>query len=818
MQRLFFLGNSILIALSFFLLAKLGLLLSFVHSNVTLIWLPSGLSVPILLFAGNKYLPAIFIGAFLATFSTGAPLEFAILTAIGNSLEPLASSYVLKIKNTSGNYLSNFKEVILFFIFSVFLAPIISASIGVFGLCAMGMTPWYTFFTIAFDWWAGNAFGVLTLGSFLIILFSKSNIKVTNFRIGELSILSILLILTQTTIYFELIPILISKPLAWTAYPFLIWASVRFHPKVAISMTCLTIFIIVIATIQNKGLFHMAGISESLFLIYGFAAVTILNTLFFIAATSERIIKEGKLAHNTELLERMGSIAKIGGWDIDVSNMQRTWTKEIFEIHELPYSENAPPFSQVIQFYPPEAQATLKSAMQNAIEKGIPYSLELPFITAKGKHLWIHTQCRIVTDKNAKVIKLIGTFQDITSKKIIESQLIYLKDKAEAANRSKSEFLANMSHELRTPLNSVITLTDLLIKSNLSELQNKYLKIVLHSANSLLDLLNNILDYAKLESGKIELKTEKVEFAKLIEQAVNIVKINAQEKKLTVHIEIPDNFPKYIFIDSVRLRQILLNLIINAIKFTEKGNIKIQVSILHFNQSLKRIHFLVSVQDTGIGISIDNQEKILEAFTQVDTSTNRKYKGIGLGLSISNALLKLMNSKLQLESQIEKGSNFHFTLETLFEEEQISTLEKIKKDENVIFNPIESLNNNFKILVVDDDEINIFLVKTILKEILPSAFLFEAINGKEALDVYFKEEPDLIFLDIQMPEMNGLEVTKAIRSSEQNKKTIIIALTAGTMKGDKEKCLEIGMDDYASKPFVKDTIANLINKWLLNKI
>ena len=445
------------------------------------------------------------------------------------------------------------------------------------------------------------------------------------------------------------------------------------------------------------------------------------------------------------------------------------------------------------------------------------HDFEYRFLAANGNVIWLRDIVNIVLE-NGKPKYLRGLMIDITKAKEIESDLIRARGEAEAANRSKSEFLANMSHELRTPLNSVITLTDLLIKSNLSELQNNYLKIVLHSANALLDLLNNILDYAKLESGKIELKTEKVEFAKLIEQAVNIVKINAQEKKLSVHIEIPENFPKYIFIDCVRLRQILFNLIINAIKFTEKGNIKIQVSILHFNQLLKRIHFSVSVKDTGIGISSDNQEKILDAFTQVDTSTNRKYKGIGLGLSISNALLKLMNSKLQLESQIEKGSNFHFTLETLFEEEQISTLEKNNKEESVLNNPIESLNNNFKILVVDDDEINIFLVKTILKEILPNAFLFEAINGKEALDVYFKEEPDLIFLDIQMPEMNGLEVTKAIRSSEQNKKTIIVALTAGTMKGDKEKCLEIGMDDYASKPFVKDTIANLINKWLLNKI
>lgn len=632
MQRPGFIVNSILIALTFFLLAKLGLILSLIYSNVTLIWLPSGLSLPVLLFGGNKYLPAISTGAFMATFSTGAPIEFAFLTAVGNSLEPLASSYVLKFQKNSENYLSNFKEVIIFFLFSVFLAPLISASIGVFGLCMTGMSPWNNYFNIAFDWWSGNAFGVLTLGSFLIIFFSESNIKVTNYRILELSILLIFLIFTQVTIYFELIPMLVSKPLAWTAYPFLIWASVRFHPRVAISVTGLTILIIIIATINNKGLFNMSSISQSLFLIYGFAAVTILNTLFFIAATSERIIKEGKLAHNTELLERMGNIAKIGGWDIDISNMQRTWTKEIFEIHELPFSDKTPPFSEVIQFYPPEAQSILKNAMQNAIEKGIPYSLELPFITAKGNHLWIHTQCRIVTDKDTKVIKLIGTFQDITEKKIIESQLIYLKDKAEAANRSKSEFLANMSHELRTPLNSVITLTDLLIKSNLTELQNKYLKIVLHSANSLLDLLNNILDYAKLESGKLEIKTDKVDFVKLVEQVVNIVRINAEEKNLQIHIELSEKFPKYIFVDSVRLKQILFNLIINAIKFTEKGNIKIQVNTLRTDQSLKRIQFLVSVKDTGIGISFENQAKILEAFTQVDTSTNRKYRGIGLGL------------------------------------------------------------------------------------------------------------------------------------------------------------------------------------------
>ena len=251
-------------------------------------------------------------------------------------------------------------------------------------------------------------------------------------------------------------------------------------------------------------------------------------------------------------------------------------------------------------------------------------------------------------------MRLIGTFQDITLRKETETELIKTKEAAEAANQAKSDFLANISHELRTPLNSVIALTDLLLKSKLNESQEKNMGIVFQSANSLLDLLNSILDYSKIESGELALKIEKLNLIELVNQAINTIRSAADDKNISILTNLAKNLPTYIWIDSTRLRQILINLLINAIKFTNAGSVEIIIEVLKFDSSINQMQILFSVIDTGIGISEEHQKRIFEAFTQADSSTSRRYKGIGLGLSISNTLLRLMNSKLRLESELNR--------------------------------------------------------------------------------------------------------------------------------------------------------------------
>jgi signal transduction histidine kinase/CheY-like chemotaxis protein/PAS domain-containing protein len=513
--------------------------------------------------------------------------------------------------------------------------------------------------------------------------------------------------------------------------------------------------------------------------------------------------------------------------------------------------------------------------------------------------------------------------------------------KAQLASQAKSEFLANMSHEIRTPLNGIVGFVDLLQKSKLDIIQQQYLSTVHQSANSLLEIVNDILDFSKIEAGKMELNIEKADLFELGRQVADIIKFNAHKKGLEILINFPDVLPQYIWTDPIRLKQILINLMSNSVKFTQKGEIELKVELLNQISSNQFI-FRFSVRDTGIGIALENQQKIFEAFTQEDASITKKFGGTGLGITISNKLLDMMNSQLQLESELGKGSIFYFDvefvvhkgekpwwnkptplknvlivddnegnlkiLEEIFLLKQIKcelalsgnkaleklennsfdlllmdyqmpkmngldTIKKIRKkypmlttpivlltssvdDENVekeskevgihhfLLKPImiqhlcnslakigdnefyieEGLelksieNQEINVLVVEDNSVNMLLAKSLLKSISTKISVTEATNGLEALE-FFKRKPfDIIFMDVQMPEMNGYEATMEIRKMEESKKRVpIIALTAGTVKGEKERCLEAGMDDYLSKPIIKTNVEQILRLWIPKK-
>jgi|JI9StandDraft_2_1071091.scaffolds.fasta_scaffold03152_5 PAS domain S-box-containing protein len=434
--------------------------------------------------------------------------------------------------------------------------------------------------------------------------------------------------------------------------------------------------------------------------------------------------------------------------------------------------------------------------------------------TKMGKRVLNAKKLALLNEKGEPMY-LLGITEDVTEEKLAEAELKLAKEDAAAANIAKSQFLANMGHELRTPLNGVIGFSDLLLKTNLNETQIQYTRTIFRSANSLLQLLNDILSVSTLEENKLVLHIEKTNLIELINQSSDVIQFAAMEKNLKVIITILPETPDFIWVDPVRLKQVFLNLLSNAVKYTEAGEIEIKIETKSYNPQSKEVEILFAVRDTGIGISVDDYEKIFESFSQVDASYNRKYGGAGLGLAISKRLLALMQTNLEIKSEPNKGSTFYFTIKTTAEYSDSSR--KISITENYERTNVALESKEFKVLIVDDDIINMFLAKTIIKNILPNAIIYEAENGKDAVEQFTKVSPDIIFMDIQMPEMDGYEATYEIRQLEIERKIPIIAVTAGMQEGNEQNYLKSGMDDYTSKPVIQNTLEQLIHKWLLSK-
>lgn len=549
---------------------------------------------------------------------------------------------------------------------------------------------------------------------------------------------------------------------------------------------------------------------------------------------------------------------------------------------------------------------------------------------------WLFSNVLQQADQEKEYV--IGSAVDLTERFELESQLKEAKRNAVQANAAKSEFLANMSHEIRTPLNGIIGFTDLILKTKLNDTQQQYINIINQSGSTLMGIINDILDFSKIEAGKLILNREKIDLQDIAAQACSIVTYGVEQKNIELLLNISENLPRYIWADETRLKQILVNLLSNAIKFTEEGEVELRIiPIQEFNDGRTSIRF--EVRDTGIGIKKDKQEEIFEAFAQEDGSITKKYGGTGLGLTISNSLLKLADSQLHLISDVGMGSCFYFDVTFRTEKDELEDLslkdiksilvvddntnnrrilkhmlelKKIKVDdvesgiqalhklqegknydviimdyhmpvmdgietirkiksiinsqkqpiimlysssdddhlqaacrelevESRLVKPIkmremyqvlaqlkkehsahkttkkedkDKFTKGIKVLIAEDNEVNMFLTKSIIQQIAPDASIFEARDGKEAIKQYHSKEPDIILMDVQMPNLNGIEATRSIRELQKSFHVPIIALTAGAMNQEREKCLEVGMDDFMTKPIVKQNIADMFIKWI----
>ena len=408
-----------------------------------------------------------------------------------------------------------------------------------------------------------------------------------------------------------------------------------------------------------------------------------------------------------------------------------------------------------------------------------------------------------MTDQHGEITHIVVNHEDVTHQKEFENKILKAKEKAEESDRLKSAFLANMSHEIRTPMNGILGFTNLLKQQAFDEIdQNAYVELIEESGARMLATIDDLIDISKVESGQMELLISETDINKEIEYVYNAVEEEADSKNIQLHISsLLDGNESIIRTDREKVYAILRNLVKNAIKFSKEGLVEINVK-------KKGDYLEFFVKDMGIGVPEERQEAIFDRFIQADIGDKRAFEGTGLGLSITKAFVNMLGGEIWLKSEENIGSTFYFTLSCGLELDKVGRF----KCEGLNFE-LNQREMNLKVLIVEDDKISRNFLELLVKPL--SENIIVAKNGSEAVKIYEQnQDVDLILMDMKMPEMDGYEATRQIR--QMNKDVIIIAQTAYSLIGDRDKSIEVGCDDYITKPIFKDKLMNLINKYFLS--
>ncbi|WP_174406525.1 PAS domain-containing hybrid sensor histidine kinase/response regulator [Desulfovibrio subterraneus] len=516
---------------------------------------------------------------------------------------------------------------------------------------------------------------------------------------------------------------------------------------------------------------------------------------------TQRMRNEEALREREMFLQEIQRIAMIGGLKVNINEDYLFWSDEANRIIEMPI-DYRPSLSEGMQYFSPEYLPQIRQVLTSALTDDATNDMECELTTAKGKRKWVHLRAVGKMEAEDRT-SVIGIIQDIDQRKKASLELLEAKARAEAANKAKSEFLANMSHEIRTPLNGIMGMLQLLSAVAKSPEEKEYLDKAINSSDRLASLLSDILDLSRIEAGLMPVRVEQFEIHSLMQSVVDLLSMSAKEKSLTLECGIDERLPHAVLGDEVRVRQLLLNLTGNAIKFTRQGTVRIDFFALP-RRGAAVCHILFVVQDTGTGISEEALEYVFEPFVQEESSYVRRFQGAGLGLAIVKRIVKLLEGGLAIDSEPGVGTSVYVSIPFGINPELSVLPEATIKSTRA---------EGQRVLLAEDDGVTRIATMKLLE--LAGFQVTVAVDGLNVLQCLEEGSFDIILMDIQMPELDGVETALAIRSQERFKRVAdipIIAVSAYTMVGDRERFMAAGMDDYVAKPINITTLTALVLK------
>ena len=796
--------------------------------EATIFFLASGIALAAVLIGGNRYAGAVFVGALLANAFIGVDHGVNLAFALGSCLSAWAGAYWIRRSGRFNWSLTSLQDIRRLFVWGALAGSGVSAIVGASSLFFAGAVRADQYPATLLHWWMGDALGVVLMTTPILlwwpVLRTPENWSTwwSASRPSARQIAEPTLLLLLTTVFAGLVFLDWTHSLlppdwhlavdqvfrGYWMFLFVAWAAVRHDQKGAALVLLLVSAMAVAGVDQGTGFFSKSEGFSQLISYWFFTMVLSLvgMTMATYAAANKWTAKALGYANvglnqeltNTQVaLDRHAIVATTDTQGLILSVNDRFCAASGYTRDELLGQDHSILNSGI------HPKGFFKD-MYRSIEAGRHWQADVCSRAKDGNLFWMQTTVMPFMDDAGKPERYIAIRYDITANKAVEAELISKRVEAEQANRIKSDFLANMSHEIRTPMNGIIGMTSLALDSQNETERTEFMGFVKSSAESLLVIINDILDFSKIEAGKLSIEQVAFDLRLTLTHLFNPLGSGAKDKGLQFNCDIAPDVPPCVLGDPTRLRQVLLNLVGNAIKFTQKGRVDCSVSVVDRTASTVTLRFAVC--DTGIGIAADKLSTVFEAFAQADTSTTRRFGGTGLGLSISTRLVELMRGHLDVRSEMGKGSVFSFTL--------ILDIAELPAPNPADYAVADRSTGkvSLRILLVEDNPINQMLAMRLLEKWGHCTTL--AANGQIAIDLLAKGARfELVLMDMQMPVMGGIEATRQLRLLEAQEGWLplpVIAMTANAMESDRKACMEAGMDDFLSKPINHAALAAVL--------